>query len=152
MPVLNIHIPGGGNLDSKSVQESLVYAESFFSQYVPKYSWRALVCHSWLLDPQLRSMLERDSNIIKFQDIFYMFPVPIPSTVGIYKFLFNTKQCPPEGLPAKTRLQRKVKRHLIQGGEIRSSAGFMLREDVDKGIGHYRRSFKHSLQDYSMKV
>lgn len=141
---ISIHIPGGRSLDNRDVRESLLYAEPFFSTYFPQYPWRAFTCNSWLLDTQLRQFLNQDSNIIKFQDNFYLFPGEgSDNNANVYKFLFNRKVCPPEELQANTTLQRNVRDHLIAGGTIRSDGGFILREDLGKSEDHYKANFQY---------
>ncbi|MDD4778968.1 MAG: hypothetical protein PHV53_11875 [Fermentimonas sp.] len=142
-PVISIHIPGGTKLDSSDVKSSLLEAEVFFSTYFPSYKWRSFICNSWLLDTQLREFLKQDSNIIKFQDYFYLFPIDSSSDTSVYKFLFNTKKCSPEEVKAKSSLQKNVKNYLLKGGKITGGGGFILREDIGLKLGNYKANFRY---------
>ncbi len=147
-PILNIHIPGGRKLDYDAVRESFLSTIPFFDTYFPEFKWEALVCNSWLLDTQLRQFLKTDSNILKFQDCFYLFPVLSIASTGIYRFLFQSDICEPEKLPADSSLQKNVRDYMIEGGRIKTGGGFILKEDIHKQQGHYRETFGDLIEKY----
>lgn len=140
-PVLNIHIPGKGKLNYDAVKESFLKTVPFFNTYFPEYKWEALICNSWLLDTQLRQFLKSSSNIVKFQDSFYLFPVYSSDSTGVYRFLFQTNVCKPENLPVNSSLQKSVREYLIGGSKIKIGGGFILRKDLDRSQGYYRDVF-----------
>ena len=142
---ITIHIPAGRSLNIDEVKESYQYAEFFFTTYFPNYSWRVIMCNSWLLDTKLRDFLSEGSNIVKFQDSFYLLPGPYTGdNAGVYKFLFGVKDCPPDRLPVTSSLQQKVKDYIIDGGFIRSGGGFIPREDIGKPVGYYKKIFSRT--------
>lgn len=69
--VLSIHIPDFmGPMDHDACTESISRSVSFFATYFPDWPVHIGVCNSWLLDPQLKTVLKPTSNIIRFQDRF----------------------------------------------------------------------------------
>lgn len=144
-PVLSIHIPAEGRLDYDALKESFLRTEPFFSTYFPDYNWQALVCNTWLLDTKLRDFLRDDSNIVKFQDSFYLYPLYSPNNTGVYRFLFGTDEQDPEKLEAKSSLQRNVRDYLMDGGKIKLGGGFLLRQDLDKPRGYYQDRWNNTL-------
>jgi hypothetical protein len=76
--VLSIHIPPIGRLDAQQSEESVATAVESFKRWYPEEPIAALVCHSWLLDPQLAEYLRPESNIIRFQSRFDLLPLLPP--------------------------------------------------------------------------
>ena len=57
-PVLSIHIPTFcGPLSPAACEDSLRRAKAFFARHFPEIPYQTAVCHSWLLDEQLREYL-----------------------------------------------------------------------------------------------
>ncbi|CAM5696346.1 hypothetical protein SALBM311S_01049 [Streptomyces alboniger] len=62
---------------------------------------RAVPCHSWLLDPQLRSYLPEDSNVVRFQERFRGAREDTePADTEPVQFVFGDPELPVESLPA----------------------------------------------------
>lgn len=120
--VIGIHIPSDANFSPSAVEKSLHDANKFFSMYYPCLCGAEYRCHSWLLDRQLRNMLEENSNIISFQKRFEIFDEGEASTEFI-EWLFNTKSTDYTTLLENTSLQKKMKKHLLAGGVIRNAYG-----------------------------
>jgi ADP-ribose pyrophosphatase YjhB (NUDIX family) len=72
--VLSVHIPPTGRLDAQESEESVAAAVQYFARWYPEEPLAGLVCHSWLLDPQLNEYLRPESNIIRFQKRFDLLP------------------------------------------------------------------------------
>ena len=68
--VIEVHIPAGEKLDNEECKKSIEMAKEFFKKYFPEFDYKAFVCDSWLLDSDLKEFLSKDSNIIKFGDMF----------------------------------------------------------------------------------
>ena len=51
-------------------KKSLDFAREFFAGFYPDYKWDVFTCHSWLLGEDLKDILNENSNIIKFQNLF----------------------------------------------------------------------------------
>ena len=75
---LQVHIPPKGALVEFESIASIAAAEEFFGTHFPDEPIAALVCKSWILDPQLADYLGPDSNLVRFQSRFTLLPhVPL---------------------------------------------------------------------------
>ena len=62
--IVHIHIPEGKNLDANECINNINLANEFFDRY------SGFDCESWLLSPNILSLLPKESNIRKFQALF----------------------------------------------------------------------------------
>ncbi|MFI8893007.1 acyltransferase domain-containing protein [Streptomyces paradoxus] len=120
-PCLNLHIPDfHGPLSPAACDRSLELAREFFARHFPRERYRVAVCHSWLLDPQLKHHLEPDSNIVRFQERFQPGRDPgedaEPEDTEPVRFVFGDPDLPVAGLPRRTSVERAVGDHLRAGG------------------------------------
>ncbi|MGW7493534.1 acyltransferase domain-containing protein [Streptomyces luteogriseus] len=120
-PCLNLHIPDfHGSLSPVACDRSLRLAREFFARHFPWERHRVAVCHSWLLDPQLKRHLDPDSNIVRFQERFEPGrdpgEEPEPADTEPVRFVFGDPDLPVAGLPRRTSLERAVGDHLRAGG------------------------------------
>ena len=67
---ITLHISQGEKLDMCRCSDSLERANAFFEKYYPGYKYRCYTVITWLLNPDLESVLGRDSNIVKFGKMF----------------------------------------------------------------------------------
>lgn len=118
-PCLNLHITDfRGPLTPESCDRSLALAQEFFARHYPEERYRTAVCHSWLLDPQLKEYLPADSNIVRFQDRFVPadgYAREADDTTPV-SFVFGDHALPVAELPRRTRVERAVGDHLRAGG------------------------------------
>lgn len=75
-PVLNIHIPSGSPLSYESCEESFAYAAKFFPHHFPDQPFCGVICRSWLCSSDLATFLPEESNIVRFQRRFHLYPLP----------------------------------------------------------------------------
>ncbi|KUO03948.1 acyltransferase domain-containing protein [Streptomyces caeruleatus] len=115
---LNLHIPDfRGPLSPAAVDRSLELAREFFALCFPQERYPVVLCHSWLLDPQLRKYLPGDSNIVRFQERFGVAREDRePSDTEPVQFVFGDPELPVESLPRRTAVERAVGDHLRAGG------------------------------------
>nr|WP_237330585.1 acyltransferase domain-containing protein [Streptomyces sp. BA2] len=116
---LNLHITDfRGPLSPESCDRSMVLAREFFARHFPEERYETAVCHSWLLDPQLKRYLPGDSNIVRFQERFH--PAAgyerVPDDTTPVAFVFGDGRLPVAELPRRTRVERAVGDHLRAGG------------------------------------
>ncbi|NLE45647.1 MAG: DUF5596 domain-containing protein [Chloroflexi bacterium] len=131
--ILEVHIPKGDRLTSKSCWESYNWAVQFYADLCPETRFMALTCESWILDPQLRRMLSPSANIVRFQNDYHQYPVPfISDGDDIFDYVFDGRPADLATAPRDTRLRRAVLDHLAAGGWMQFSGGFMLL-DPDTG-------------------
>lgn len=119
---IKIHIPAGKNLDINEVKKAIQNSRELLKEYYnienPKY-----ICESWLLSKEISKMLDENSNIKKFQELF-----EIQSSKNgiddVLNFVFNLKKCDNyKELPETTGLQRSIKNFLIDNGTIYEGYG-----------------------------
>ena len=120
--VIGIHIPSDVDFSPSAIDDSLATARQFFSNHYPELSNAEYRCHSWLLDRQLKVMLNENSNILSFQNRFEIFDEGEVGTDFI-EWLYNTKSTDYAALPENTSLQRNMKKHILFGGIIRNAYG-----------------------------
>lgn len=120
--VIGIHIPSDADFSPSAVDKTLADAKRFFAEHYPELANAEYRCHSWLLDSQLKEMLNDNSNIISFQNRFEIFDEGEADTEFI-EWLFNIKSTDFAALPENTSLQKNMKKHLLSGGVIRNAYG-----------------------------
>lgn len=125
--VVFIHIPAGVSLTPDAVESSIALARTFLSEYFPDYDYRAFVCYSWLMDPQLVQMLGSDSNISKFNSRFAKLPrKSAGNDVISFVFLKPDSNIDLNTLPERTSLERKLKTHYLDGKYIYELVGYFF--------------------------
>ncbi|MFJ1970641.1 acyltransferase domain-containing protein [Streptomyces sp. NPDC087903] len=117
-PCLNVHIPDFlGPLSPAACDRSLALAREFFALHYPEERCQAVVCHSWLLDPQLRQYLPAHTNIVRFQERFRVIREDSePSDAEPVQYVFGDPELPVPDLPRRTSVERAVGDHLRAGG------------------------------------
>lgn len=126
-PVISIHIPATGSLNPELVDESLEKAVIFFRQYYPDYKYKAFVCYSWLMDPQLVDLLGPEKNISRFCNRFRKITQK-SSGNSIFKFVFMKPDMNFvfSELPENTSLERAIKKHYENGKAIYGGVGYFF--------------------------
>lgn len=123
-PAISIHIPSDSILTDSRCDTSLKNAKDFFAEHFPEYHGVDYICHSWLLAPELCSLLPPDSKIIAFQHRFNVQRVDYLDTEYM-DWVFKTRNVSITDLPENTRLQKSMKRHLLNGGKIGTGYGIL---------------------------
>jgi len=126
-PVIGLHIPEKGKLYPELVDETMVQIREFLALYYPDYPYKAFVCHSWLMDPALVSLVGRESNIAKFNQRFRKLTT---KSFGVAVFTFIFKKDPGtvilEELPENTTLEKALKKHYMSGRKIYELTGYFM--------------------------
>ncbi|MQA82521.1 MAG: hypothetical protein GEV10_29350 [Streptosporangiales bacterium] len=134
--LLNMHIPSGAPLSPGSCDESLDQAREFFGRHFPDEPVTSLVCHSWLLDPQLHEYLPQQSNIARFAQRFELKPRETDdddrSDGDMLQYVFGRpSQSDPvtsdllAELPRDTSLRRAFVAHLRSGRHWHARSGWI---------------------------
>lgn len=115
---LAVHIPDfHGPLTPAACDRSLALARRFFALHFPEEPYASAVCHSWLLDPQLKRYLPARSNIVRFQDRFRVIHEDTePADQEPVRFVFGDPDLPVAELPRRTSVERAIGDHLRAGG------------------------------------
>ncbi|MEU6377920.1 acyltransferase domain-containing protein [Streptomyces sp. NPDC046909] len=126
-PCLDIHIPEFlGPLSPAACDRSLALARAFFAEHYPAEEYRTAMCHSWLLDPQLKQHLPADSNIVRFQERFRIARQDTePADTEPVQFVFGDPELPVAGLPRRTTLERAIGDRLRAGGHWYIGRGWL---------------------------
>lgn len=120
-PVLNVHIPAGEPLDYEACLDSFRQAEEFFKKKNQIY-----VCTSWLLSPKLREILPKDSNIIRFQNLFEVTKISYSFRQAEQR-IFGEIREDKDNYPENTKLQRSAKAYVMDGKDLGIGKGFIDR-------------------------
>lgn len=126
--VVTVHIPGGDRLTEEAISASLAAAKKIFSTYFAHMHLKGFVCHSWLLDPQLRTVLGETSNILAFQRRFDVISATEDKN-ALYEHVFAVPLCPIEELQPQNKFQAGILNMVKSGKKIRAGYGFLKEED-----------------------
>ena len=142
-PILEIHIPAGGRMDFDACGDAFRQAIDFFPRHFPDRPFKAFCCASWLLNTQFQDMLYPESNILRFQREFYLFPIFSSGRSG-FERIFGREYNDLAKAPRDTSLRRAVLDHLQSGGYLRGGGGLLFAEDLNWGTQVYRKNFGKS--------
>jgi hypothetical protein len=139
--ILEVHIPGGGNMAPPRCRESMAQALAFFARQFPDRPAAGFACNSWILNPDLERIYRPQANMVKWQRELYLFPVPSGDRNGVY-FVFGRGDIDVETAPRDTSLRRALLDHLAAGMRVVSGGMFLLTEDFQRyGTQVYRRQW-----------
>lgn len=122
--IISVHIPSGGRMDDEVCDRDIARCREIFDTCFGGY--KAFYCNSWLLDPQIKTIMGKDTNLTKFADRYTKFPTKnIENDVFEYVYLLS-HTTPLEELPENTSFGRAVKQHLMEGKHIYGARGVFL--------------------------
>lgn len=128
-PVVSLHIPSGERLTDQIITESFAEAREFLAKYFPEQEYKAFVCTSWLLDPQIADLLGPDGNIAKFGKRFHRITHK-DSGNSVFSFVFlqnDVNNVNLDKLSENTSLERALKKHYLEGNRIYDTFGYILK-------------------------
>ena len=147
-PVLQVHIPSGDPLTPAAALASKTDAVAFFERHFPDVTPCAFVSTSWLFSDLLESMLSATSNVVRYLQELYLFPVGSGKHSGLSFIFPHDLPFNPETASRKTALQRAILDHLTDGHRWRIGGMFMMLDDLKHyGSRHYRSTWQ--LSDFS---
>lgn len=112
--VIKIHIPRGKKLDIVSVIKSIDNSKKEILK-IFKVNNCEYICNSWLLSNQIHELLDEDTYIYKFQELFNVKDGE-NCIKDILNFAYEIENCEDYLLlPEKTLLQRIIKEELLKG-------------------------------------
>lgn len=124
-PVLDIHIPEGSPMRPEQCRESFERAVRFYRERFPEKPFKAFVCASWLLDPQLADIVPATSNITAFQRMLSLFPV-LSDESETYRRVFGTDALDPATASRDTGLRRAIVEFAKAGHRLHGGGGLLL--------------------------
>lgn len=123
---IDVHIPGGAPLTPALCAASYAEAAAFFRA---RYGMEHILfgCHSWLLSPELRTILPENSNILAFARDYTILQTRMDPTSSAVSFIFHVPGVPAdlETLPEETSLQKALKTYLQEGKTINTAFGIL---------------------------
>lgn len=130
---INVHIPSGKPLDHTECLDSYSRATAFFRN---RFSLERVIfgCESWLLSPDLLSILSAESRILAFmKDYTILSQRPDAGYRNIAR-IFNVRATPDnvDDLPEDTRLRREMKKRLKAGKPINIAFGVFPFEQLEQ--------------------
>ena len=134
-PCINLHIPASGALDIAQCLDSLREMVEFSHKFNSDFNFKAIVCYSWLLDPQLQKMLPPDSNIIKFQSLGHIYPLPEHNQDEEVCWRLWGAETARKALserPCKTTLQKNAIDFLRNGGHFQAGCLVIFRNELPR--------------------
>jgi hypothetical protein len=123
--ILDLHIPRGEKMTVESCRESFTRSFAFFAEFMPDRPFKGVYCHTWFFTPQLQQILGPDSNIVKFQREFYLYPHP-GGPAFLWNFVFGEKYPDQATAPRDTSLRKAVLEWMETGKELFDLPGVML--------------------------
>lgn len=104
-PVINCHIQTGADLSNDRVSLSFSDAQRLFEKLFPDRKYRAFICYSWLLYPDMTGLLPKGSKIKSFAENFEIIG-SISDSEQAFENIFGKAYKRPPKLQAPTALQK----------------------------------------------
>ena len=98
-------------------------ARDFFAKYYPEFKYTHITCHSWLLGKSVDTLVKKDSNIIKFKNLFDI--IKEDENDGILDYVIGWKKTREDvkKMNFDSRLQNEVKKRIISGEKFYAALG-----------------------------
>lgn len=117
--LLQCYIPRGDKLTKEACLDSINQAKAFFGdQYT-------IIVKSWLLDDTLKSILDSDSNILAFQELFETVAKEESEAILRYVFRWNTNSFNVKYLPSYNSFSEAVKQQILNGIKFYEVTGYL---------------------------
>lgn len=127
-PYISIHIPSDADMTFENLKKSFDDSFDFFNKHIPQFSGLEYRCSTWLFSPEIRENLSEISKIRIFCDFFDLVVTDEKSTsFVVWLFQTNEKENFAD-LKENTSLQRKMKKHLLNGGSISITKGTLKKD------------------------
>lgn len=111
---LSVHIPNEGDFSTASCEASYARAAEIFKTHFPELTVKAYHCHSWMMAPELESILKPGSRITAFSSKYIRYPIPTQGE-DVLNFVFLLKYNTFDDLAEDTSLQRALKKLYVNG-------------------------------------
>lgn len=123
---IKIHIPADEKLNIDNVIDSLDKALFFIKKHFKIESY-CYCCNSWLLSKQIYNIVDKNSNIYKFYELFDV--TEGESCVeDILNFVYKSSTKTYNELQEENSLQRDIKKYLLNDNDIKLGKGILKKE------------------------
>lgn len=123
---IGVHIPSDADLSMESVKKSFDDFAVFSNKYYPGWENVRFTCGSWMMMPELNELLDTNSNLVRFQNLFEIDFVDYEST-SFLKWVYPGYDIIDDTLPENTTLQRVLKKHILEGKPFGVAKGHINR-------------------------
>lgn len=123
--IIEIHIPKCGTLDIDECEKSIEMAKKFFKKFYPEYEYKYFTCHSWLLDKTLKECLDKNSNILKFQEMFDLMYDDKSDAILGYVFRWKIDREAVKRMSCTSGFSQKVKERILNNGDFFETMGIL---------------------------
>ena len=130
---INVHIPASGPLKADECMASFRRMSRFCQEFYPDYDYKAIVCYSWLLDPQFKEFLPETSNLVQFQKLGHNLICPgRDETREVIWRIWGAPglSTPVEQLPARNAMERGVVNFLKQGRRFNEGLLVIFKDEL----------------------
>lgn len=126
--IIKIHIPKGKKLDLIEVKDSIKESKNILKQ-IYNLDKTKYICNSWLLSNQIYNILDKNSNISLFRNLFDIKDGE-DCVNDIMNFVYGINKCNDyKELSENTTLQKKIKAKLLNNHKFYLGLG-VLREET----------------------
>ena len=150
---IKIHIPKGDKLLYNEVLNSIKNSKKEIKKYfeIENYEY---YCESWLLSKDIANLLDSNSNIVKFQQLFDIIEGK-DAVKDILNFVYGLQQINSYyDLPEKTSLQLKIKDLLIDGKEFHIGIGKLKKlykkDNKNSKMEELKIDYKFNIEDFKV--
>lgn len=120
--MISFHIPKKADFTPENLDKAFKEGCEKVKQYYPEKNIKCLLCSSWLVSPQLKSIMKPTSNIVAFAERFTPFPQKNDGK-AVFSFVFPAGIERYEDLPENTSLERALKKLYLEGKYIYTYPG-----------------------------
>lgn len=127
---IKIHIPSNDKLDIDKVCESLRKSKKYIEKYfnMKEFDYH---CNSWLLSKQIHTLLDKNTNIFKFYELFNVEDGE-NCIDDILNFVYQILEIQDyKELKENTTLQKNIKLYLLDRNEIKIGKGVLKRDVLE---------------------
>ncbi len=128
--VVTVHIPEGSKLSQDIVYDSMIHAERIFSKYFP--SFKAFVCQTWFIDPNIRKILPKGGNLEAFANMFDVISGPDSMYHPVFEHIFKTKRCAFSELQPRNEFQQKILDYVSKGNKMYWGFGVLKKNYLER--------------------
>jgi hypothetical protein len=108
---------------------SYARALAIFREQFPEITVNAFHCHSWMMAPELDTMLKADSRILAFNRDYIRYPIPTQGQ-DVLNFVFLLKYKTYDDLAEGTSLQRALKALYVNGQYLYEYGGIFIPDSI----------------------
>ncbi len=142
-PILDMHIPNGGQMTPEAAADSLREAFRFFNARFPDPPVTAIASCSWIFSNQIDECLPPEANLAQLIRRLYLLPCASGANNGLWHVFLQDDGFNPATARRDTSLQRAILDYLARSANPwHSNAMFILGADLDTpGTDTYRHGW-----------